>query len=134
MSVTFKTISGLARDAGVVSTSDNRRIAMRIGIGLPAAIPGAPCDAGGQWAAAAAAWVRGGPRHVQHGGHGVWSGDVGGGTAAIPALPSGRPKLLFGGLAPADAGCDDVVLLPSDAIGRRVELVTEAVDGLRVCA
>lgn len=31
----------------------------------------------------------------------VWSGDVGHGSAAIPARPSGRPRLLFGGFAPA---------------------------------
>jgi alkanesulfonate monooxygenase SsuD/methylene tetrahydromethanopterin reductase-like flavin-dependent oxidoreductase (luciferase family) len=31
----------------------------------------------------------------------VWSGDVGHGTAAIPATPAGWPRLLFGGLAPA---------------------------------
>jgi alkanesulfonate monooxygenase SsuD/methylene tetrahydromethanopterin reductase-like flavin-dependent oxidoreductase (luciferase family) len=33
--------------------------------------------------------------------HGVWSGEVGHDSAAIPALPSGRPRLLFGGFAPA---------------------------------
>jgi len=31
----------------------------------------------------------------------VWTGEVGHGTATIPALPSGRPGLLVGGLAPA---------------------------------
>jgi alkanesulfonate monooxygenase SsuD/methylene tetrahydromethanopterin reductase-like flavin-dependent oxidoreductase (luciferase family) len=32
--------------------------------------------------------------------HGVWSGQVGHDSAAIPALPAGRPRLLFGGFAP----------------------------------
>jgi alkanesulfonate monooxygenase SsuD/methylene tetrahydromethanopterin reductase-like flavin-dependent oxidoreductase (luciferase family) len=31
----------------------------------------------------------------------VWAGEVGHGSATIPALPSGRPRLLFGGFAPA---------------------------------
>lgn len=31
----------------------------------------------------------------------VWSGGVGHGTATIPALPPGQPRLLFGGFAPA---------------------------------
>jgi alkanesulfonate monooxygenase SsuD/methylene tetrahydromethanopterin reductase-like flavin-dependent oxidoreductase (luciferase family) len=161
--------------------------------------------------------------------HGVWSGGVGHGSAAMPALPPGRPRLLFGGFVPAafrraarlgdgwvapsfghealttgidamreawreagrpgqprvvveryfclgagagdvadhylehyygpaylaavsadtattldhleqelgrlaDAGCDDVVLLPCDADIRQVELLAEALDSLRVCA
>lgn len=161
---------------------------MRIGIGLPAAIPGAPAGAIGEWAAAAEAsgfesvgvidrlvydnldplvalavaaarteriellttvlnvpWRRNavvlakqlasldrvsggrltaglalggwpddhevvGPAPMAVGAvmdemlttmHGVWSGDVGQGSAVIPALPSGRPRLLFGGFAPA---------------------------------
>jgi alkanesulfonate monooxygenase SsuD/methylene tetrahydromethanopterin reductase-like flavin-dependent oxidoreductase (luciferase family) len=32
---------------------------------------------------------------------GAWSGGVGHDTAKIPALPPGRPRLLFGGFAPA---------------------------------
>jgi alkanesulfonate monooxygenase SsuD/methylene tetrahydromethanopterin reductase-like flavin-dependent oxidoreductase (luciferase family) len=161
---------------------------MRIGIGLPAAIPGAPASAVGEWAAAAEAsgfesisvidrlvydnldplvalavaaartervellttvlnvpWRRnavvlakqlasldrvaggrltvglglgGWPDDHQAVGpspaivgtvmddmlatmRGVWSGEVGHGTAVIPALPPGRPRLLFGGFAPA---------------------------------
>src|SRR5688572_16790845 len=55
MSPSFKTDGSLARDPGPESTSWRRRTDMRIGIGLPAAIPGVPASAVGEWSAAAEA-------------------------------------------------------------------------------
>jgi alkanesulfonate monooxygenase SsuD/methylene tetrahydromethanopterin reductase-like flavin-dependent oxidoreductase (luciferase family) len=188
MSFSSKTIVNPRGMLGVESTYPRRRPGMRIGIGLPAAIPGVSASAVGDWAAVAEAsgfesvgvidrlvydnldpivalavaaertervellttvlnvpWRRNavvlakqlasldrvsggrltaglglggwpddheavGPAPAATGAvmdemlatmHGVWSGDVGHASAAIPALPPGRPRLLFGGFVEA---------------------------------
>jgi hypothetical protein len=127
MSTSFKTMSRRAGEADVAQHLTERRIDMRIGIGLPAAIPAAPGSAVGDWAAAAeasgfqsvavidrlvydnldplvalaVAAARTERVEMLTTMRRVWSGEIGHDCAAIPALPPGRPKLLFGGFAPA---------------------------------
>lgn len=61
----------------------------------------------------------------------VWAGGLAGSTAEIPALPAGRPRVLFGGLVPAAyrraARCGDGWVAPS--FGH--DALTEGVAGVR---